>query len=962
MKRQKPDDKQIFIISLVGVITLIIVMIGATYAYFSATTDGEGNIDTNVSTSTTDNLSFAFGEEIHISATEENFAQGMPSLSDSTTGTALLRPNNYTNQASATYNIYLIIESNDFEYTTENQTPEILLKVTSPTGEEVQNITGLVHTADGFDITTRVGGFLIISDYEITATTVEEIQQWNIEVTFVNLNSDQQANTEKTLTAKLYMTQEQMSSYELIEINNIDTTTTYNQINATLDLANGTADPEKYYYGIEKTEDAIAYNESSGLTRLSNTLASAETVEYVESDSANYTFTELESNTEYTIYSYVVDTNEVQSNIYQTNVTTNEYNAATVSEVSSSVTLNSITLTVSASDGSNEIVSYMYSINNGSTWVTTDQSTYTFNDLTDSTTYHVMVKVVDSEGMGSAPYYEAITTTVYQLPVVTTVDAATTYNSITLTPTGTNGTVTIDHYLYSIDDGEYQESNVFSNLQDNTNYTIRVKAVDVNGRESNPYTIQVTTDEYINPTISEVNVSSTTDSITINVTAAGGTGSVATYHYSRDDGLNYVTSSSPNYTFDNLTAGVLYYVKVYVTDSNGRVSGEYNTTVLTGEPTLAYICRDKTLAECITTEVYTGTDGENNLYYHDGVASYSSVSQEAGDNSYRYSGPDYVVTDTYASTYSDVFGDLIVSNLGFSENATEISDMFLYYTLAYDSTNTQYRSLLSAINKAISDGYLRSNEMNNYVCFGSDAETCSEDNLYRIIGVFGSQVKLIKYGFAIADELGTNGGFDGYTYGISSLPMTYYRLERDWSTIAQYYLTTDVNNSAWQDGVLGPVNLNTNYINYLNGINSKWANMITTTTWQVGGIDFYDYYNVDLTAKQIYDYEMISPFENIEYTAKIGLMYANDYIYAASPNYWLKNSCGTLNWLYMGLPERSITRLRTINNALINISSNLGWGSGLTNGENVRQVFYLTANVKLSSGTGTMEDPFRIEL
>ena len=32
---------------------------------------------------------------------------------------------------------------------------------------------------------------------------------------------------------------------------------------------------------------------------------------------------------------------------------------------------------------------------------------------------------------------------------------------------------------------------------------------------------------------------------------------------------------------------------------------------------------------------------------------------------------------------------------------------------------------------------------NNYVCFGSDATTCPEDNLYRIIGVFNNQVKLI---------------------------------------------------------------------------------------------------------------------------------------------------------------------------------------------------------------------------
>ena len=85
---KQENNKKILGITLVGVITLIVVVIGATYAYFQATSSGEGNIDTNVGTSTTDNLSFAFGEEIHINATEENFAQGMPSLSDSTTGTA----------------------------------------------------------------------------------------------------------------------------------------------------------------------------------------------------------------------------------------------------------------------------------------------------------------------------------------------------------------------------------------------------------------------------------------------------------------------------------------------------------------------------------------------------------------------------------------------------------------------------------------------------------------------------------------------------------------------------------------------------------------------------------------------------------------------------------------------------------------------------------------------------------
>ena len=41
--------------------------------------------------------------------------------------------------------------------------------------------------------------------------------------------------------------------------------------------------------------------------------------------------------------------------------------------------------------------------------------------------------------------------------------------------------------------------------------------------------------------------------------------------------------------------------------------------------------------------------------------------------------------------------------------------------------------------------YAGSNDTtNNYVCFGSDAATCPEDNLYRIIGVFNRQVKLVK--------------------------------------------------------------------------------------------------------------------------------------------------------------------------------------------------------------------------
>ena len=43
-------------------------------------------------------------------------------------------------------------------------------------------------------------------------------------------------------------------------------------------------------------------------------------------------------------------------------------------------------------------------------------------------------------------------------------------------------------------------------------------------------------------------------------------------------------------------------------------------------------------AQYITDVVYTGTDGDNGLYYHDGQGTYTNANQEAGDNSYRYAG------------------------------------------------------------------------------------------------------------------------------------------------------------------------------------------------------------------------------------------------------------------------------------------------------------------------------------
>ncbi len=633
-------NKTILLI-VVAIITLIVFIGGTTYAYFANDMADPTQKNMEIMSNTVDNLFFEIEKDIQINANINNFTQGKENLSDNTDATATLIPNNYNNQAIAMYNVYIIIEENDLEYTTENQTPELLLNVTDPNGKNLENITGLIHYDNGFDITTRTGGFLIASDYVIEASNVAKVQTWNIEITLVNLDSNQNANLSKRFSAKIYLTQEKMSSYIPIQITNMNVSPTYNTIDTTVNISNGTAKAAKYYFGIEEVNTTIGYLNQKKAIRLNNSIiASATTVEYYESNEPNYEFKNLKANTRYIIYSYVVDENGITSNIYQTEVITNEYTYATISNVETSSTLNSITITVNAIAGDGTIEKYKYSKDNGQTWIESTSNTYTFSDLNDTTEYKIKVKVLDSNGYESAEYYKAVATITYVLPVVSNVEATSTYNSITLTPSGTNGTGTITKYLYSINGGSYQESNTFSGLNEQTEYTIKVKAVDENGRESNPvYELKVTTDTYEVPVINNVTTSSTTDSITINVNGSNGDGTITTYYYSRDNGSNWYESTHNTYTFSSLTSNTTFYIKVKVKDSNGRESAEYSTSEKTKyiNPVVNSVTTSNITTSSITLNV-NATAGSNNIttYYYSKDNGSSYVSSTS--SSYTFSG------------------------------------------------------------------------------------------------------------------------------------------------------------------------------------------------------------------------------------------------------------------------------------------------------------------------------------
>ena len=396
-------------------------------------------------------------------------------------------------------------------------------------------------------------------------------------------------------------------------------------------------------------------------------------------------------------------------------------------------------------------------------------------------------------------------------------------------------------------------------------------------------------DKYTTVRITNVTTSNiTNNSITLTIEATAGESQIATYYFSSNDGVSYEESTSNTYTFNNLETGIEYNFRVYAVDTNGISSNIYTLS----ESTLSTVY----LADYIKNTVYTG-DGNNGLYYHDGSGSYTNAAQEAGDNSYRYSGAN----------------------------------------------------------------------PNNYVCFGSDAATCPNDNLYRIIGVFGDQVKLIKHEYGTTAQLRTNGAYYN-TYAGTGRSTSYYKGTTSTSSIGVYYWNNSTNNNTWSQSNLNTVNLNTNYINYLNNQNSKWTEMIETTTWKVGGNTNQNIQNV--TVKNTYRNEIVSPATNTTYSAKIGLMYVSDYGYAASPANWTTNlgyySNSTItsnNWLYLGSFEWTISRNSITSNATFRVYDS---GDMLSNvvdySDSVRPTFYLKSNVAISSGDGSKNSPYRLSL
>ena len=387
-------------------------------------------------------------------------------------------------------------------------------------------------------------------------------------------------------------------------------------------------------------------------------------------------------------------------------------------------------------------------------------------------------------------------------------------------------------------------------------------------------------DKYNPIKINSSSVTANGNNIVITVNATSGTGSISKYFYSKDNGLNYVESTSNTYTFANLPIGK-YDVKFYVMDSNGKKSETISKSLEINGMNLSKYIISK----------YTGTQGENGIYYHD-----TSLTNGAGDNSYRYAGA--------------------------------------------------------------------SDQVNNYVCFGSNVTPCPANNLYRIIGVFGDRVKLIKSDYATSALLGADGDYSKM-YTANNWDNSNYK-GNNLANVAAYYWNKS-NQNTWSLSNLNKTNLNKNFIA---NIGADWAAKIADTTWKVGGNTFANI--AKQPAKTAYQNEIVNPVTTnstdsaTEYSAKIGLMYASDYGFAAAPSSWTTNlysydgtAIKSVNWMYMGLLEWTLSRRADYSNDA-SIVKDTGFVSSSFVGSDacgVRPVLYLSSSVNYASGSGTAADP-----
>ncbi len=270
--------------------------------------------------------------------------------------------------------------------------------------------------------------------------------------------------------------------------------------------------------------------------------------------------------------------------------------------------------------------------------------------------------------------------------------------------------------------------------------------------------------------------------------------------------------------------------------------------------------------------------------------------------------------------------------------------------------NNLYFHDASLINGAGDNSYRyagSSSRVNNYICFGSYEATCPEDNLYRIIGVFGDKVKVVKY-----RDIGS-------------------------------YNTSKYNATSFT-GTEAYTALNSTFIGTLG---DEWQNMIYLENWISGEISSSilsqtslknNTYKIEFLAGSVSSPVLIDWYTaKVWYTAesnaahtlsmKIGTISISELRYAMNSSNWNLSTLDNTSWLYYSKNEAfylfhsfssgsgdALEYYMTTDGILYAFNEPSYTSDNTQITTYVRPSFYLTSSVTYVSGDGSQSSPLRI--
>ena len=200
------NNKNSIVLTVIAVATLLVAVVGATFAYLQAQGGVTKNTSVKVQTGTTGSTTFSIAGTIAINANQSNFASGKGDQSSSTTGTAsFTAPSQVGTTLDAAdlkscYTVTVKINSNNFVYT-NGSTPELVLDVTKGSTKVISSMDITTRTSN-VQVPTAANGTTYVHTLQTTAgKTITD--SWSVQVTFKNLTTDQNSNAGKTFDGTL---------------------------------------------------------------------------------------------------------------------------------------------------------------------------------------------------------------------------------------------------------------------------------------------------------------------------------------------------------------------------------------------------------------------------------------------------------------------------------------------------------------------------------------------------------------------------------------------------------------------------------------------------------------------------------------------------------------------------------------------------------------------------------------